>query len=300
MLSILIPIFNHSAVALIKELLTQAESINETIEIICCDDNSTNAKIKKENSSFLDTQNITFITNTKNIGRTKTRQTLAEAANYDWLLFLDADVMPSHSFFIKTYLKLSDQNYTCIYGGLSYSKKKPSKEFYFRWLYGHEREDISVKKRQQKPYKSIASGNLLIRKKIFLSINKNILNNWYGYDNYFSTQLKTKCESIKHINNKVIHLGLETNSIFLQKQEFATHTIYKLYNNNSFSNTEDNGLLKTYLKIKHYKLTKAYSYFYSYFKPHLRANLLSENPKLFCLDLYRLGYFCQLTQQKNA
>ena len=49
MLSILIPIHNYNVVTLVKELLLQAKSIDGTIEIICCDDCSTDTQLKTEN-----------------------------------------------------------------------------------------------------------------------------------------------------------------------------------------------------------------------------------------------------------
>jgi hypothetical protein len=300
MLSILIPIYNFNVVSLIEVLLKQINEVNNTIEIICCDDASTNTKLKKVNDDFFNKHQILHFENLSNFGRTKTRQLLAEKANYDWILFLDADVIPATSSFIRSYLSHCNKDYNCIYGGLCYSKNQPQEKHLFRWLYGHKREDISVAKRQDKPYKSIASGNLLIKKHLFLSINKNILYNWYGFDNFLSTQLKSQNAFIKHIDNKVFHLGLEDNTTFLKKQESATKTIYNLYINNKFSDTNDNGLLNMYSKLKKYKLTRAYLCFYIFSKPLLRNNLLSRSPKIFYLDLYKLGYFCKLTHHENA
>lgn len=300
MLSILIPIHNYNVIALIQTLQLQIENVDEKIEVICCDDASTNIELQKKNAAFLKTQNIKLIKNQTNVGRTQTRQILTNSAQFDWLLFLDADVIPVQPTFLKTYISYLQQKYDCVYGGLSYSKVQPSKEYFFRWLYGHKREDILLSKRKTAPYKSIASGNLLIRKNLFSSINKTISHNWYGYDNFFSTQLKTNNNSIEHINNKVYHIGLEDNRNFLKKQEQATETIYRLYVNRHFANTQDNGLLKTYLQLKKYKLIWAYNSFYKVFKKHLKHNLLHNNPKLFYLDLYRLGYFCELTTQKHA
>lgn len=300
MLSILIPIYNYNVIALIQTLQSQISEIDMPIEILCCDDASTDIEIQKSNTQFLTQQNITYLVNVINLGRTKTRQLLSNSAQFNWLLFLDADVMPAKPFFIKTYVSYLQEKYDCVYGGLCYTTTPPSEEYLFRWVYGHKREDISLTKRKLTPYKSIASGNLLIKKQLFLSINKTLLHNWYGYDNFFSAQLKVNNNTIEHINNKVIHLGLEENTTFLKKQVLATETIYKLYIQNQFKPSHDNGLLKVYLKLKKYKLIWVLNCFYNLFKSQLKNNLLHSTPKLYYLDLYRLGYFCQLTKQKNA
>jgi len=300
MLSILIPIYNYDVVLLIKKLQQQITCINSPIEIICCDDCSTNESIKNKNDLFLRSQQITLIKNSKNIGRTKSRQLLANKASFEWILFLDSDVLPSTTNFLSIYLNLLDYETDCIYGGICYQKKRPETKQLLRWRFGNQREDIQLSKRKATPYKSIASGNLLIKKKIFLSINKNLSYNWYGYDNFFSAQLKDTNSTIKHVNNKVFHLGLEDNASFLRKKEMAVNTIYQLYLNDNFSNKHDNGLLNVFLKLNKYKLTPFYSFFYKYSKSLLKKNLIGNNPSLFFLDLYRLGFFCSLTSQKNA
>jgi hypothetical protein len=300
MLSILIPIHNYSAIALVKELENQIIGIENTVEIICCDDSSTDEQLKLDNKAFLEAHQIKLIENNSNIGRTRTRQLLAKTATHSWVLFLDVDVIPVLDTFLRTYISFTNNKYDCVYGGLSYKKEYPKKQHMLRWVFGHKREDIALPKRKTTPYKSIASGNLLIKKELFLSINKNLTNNWYGYDNFFSAQLKDMHSSITHINNKVYHLGLEDNLEFLKKQELSTLTIFKLYITNDFSNSHDNGLLNMYLKLEKYRLIYLYSCFYKCFKKLLKRNLLSNSPNLYCLDLYRLGYFCTLNSQKNA
>ena len=300
MLSILIPIHNYNVVTLVKELLQQAKGIDGTIEIICCDDCSTDTQLKTENINYLASQQIKLLENKTNIGRTKTRQLLANNATYNWILFLDVDVIPVLNSFLSTYISYINIKHDCIYGGLKYQEEQPGKEHLLRWVYGHQREDIALQKRKTTPYKSIASGNILIKKKLFLKINQNLTQNWYGFDNFFSAQLKELNSTIIHINNKVYQIGLEDNIDFLHKQELATYTVFKLYQNNDFSNNHDNGLLKTFLKLKKFKLVHLYTLFYKCIKSTLKRNLLGSSPKLYYLDLYRLGYFCALNTHKDA
>ena len=99
MLSILIPTYNYNAYPLALELERQALKSGIIFELICIDDGSFSAlSIQNQNINTL--TSCQFIRAKQNRGRTGLRQYLAELANYDWLLFLDADVMPKSENFI--------------------------------------------------------------------------------------------------------------------------------------------------------------------------------------------------------
>ena len=104
MLSILIPSFNYNVYPLAKELETQALNANIVYELICIDDGSFSI-LNEENQKINTLTNCNFIEHKKNIGRTANRQFLANKAQYNWLLYIDADVLPKHSSFISTYLE---------------------------------------------------------------------------------------------------------------------------------------------------------------------------------------------------
>ena len=48
---------------------------------------------------------------------------LAERSKYEWLLFLDSDVLPSSDRFIANYLEATYNNQV-VYGGLKYDDNK--------------------------------------------------------------------------------------------------------------------------------------------------------------------------------
>mgnify|MGYP000232582310 CR=1 FL=1 len=63
-------------------------------EILVLDDASTDKQCSSENKKINALDHCSYLENEKNIGRTATRNILAKKAKYDWLLFLDADVIP--------------------------------------------------------------------------------------------------------------------------------------------------------------------------------------------------------------
>lgn len=78
------------------------------------------------------------------MGRSKTRELLAEKAKYPYLLFLDADVLPVSTLFVAQYLQHVSE-YSILVGGIKYESEKPASNRYFRWFYGKTREEITVK-----------------------------------------------------------------------------------------------------------------------------------------------------------
>ncbi len=289
MLSILIPLYNYNISELLNSVYSQCEHANIIYEIIILDDNSSTKQNK-----IINDKNVIFIKNESNIGRTETRQKLSKKAQYNWLLFLDADVLPVNTNFIENYFnKTKSINFDLCYGGLKYSAEKPSKNEILRWKYGIAKEDISPEVRKKKPFKNITSANLLIKKELFIDTNKDLIGNLYGYDTIFSLKLIAKKAKVLHIENPVYHLGLESNEVYLKKKELSVETIFKLYKNKKL-NTGNNDLLKTFVFLKKIKLITLVASIFKQTKKILTRNILSSNPNIKLLNLYKLGYFCQV------
>ena len=259
MLSILIPVYNYHIVELVNTIHKQATDSGIVFEIICIDDMSEN-KISETNSTITDLNNTFYLKNKINLGRNKTRQLLADSANFDWLLFLDADVIPKTDSFITNYLNFLDDNLDAIYGGFAYYNEVPEKSLKLRWEYGRKCEEVKAIKRNKKPYKSIISANFLIRKSVFKTVNSKIAGNLYGEDNHFGALLKSLNTKVKHIDNEVYHLGIEPSIKYLEKKEQAAKTLLNLYNSNK-KITHDNDLLRLFEKSKRYKYNHLFAFF---------------------------------------
>lgn len=286
MLSILIPTYNYDVNPLVEALYTQCLNENITFEILVLDDAS-NIEFPAKTTA----ENISYLKNESNFGRTLTRKKLAETANYDSLLFLDADVSPVSSDFIKNYSRHIDNN--IVLGGIAYVKQIPELGKELRHKYGRLREEVTAADRNKNPYGAILSGNLMIKKDIFLKYNYAQNHNLYGLDIYFSYQLYKKNISITHIDNPVYHLGLEDNAAFFKKSLQAVESRKHLLENaEGIENI--NSLLRHYKKLKKYRLTGLVSFGFKLTEPFLKKMIMKKDPNLFCLDIYRLGYICTL------
>lgn len=294
MLSILIPTYNYNVFPLVKEISEQCiyEKIN--FEIIVLDDASQHFHV--ENNEINSLSNCSYAFLNQNIGRSAIRNLLSTKASFENLLFLDADVRTRSDQFIKNYIRFlkNNSNYGVVYGGIVYQENKPDNNQLLRWIYGNKREALAAEKRNENVYVSFLTLNFLIKKKVFKTVrfNEDIPNLRYE-DLLFSFDLMKKNIPLQHINNQVIHNGIETSEVFLQKTNDSLKGLKFLLSNNY--------LPANYAKIstifdllKQTKLLFVVNFIYKKRKNSFEKNLLGNKPSLFIYDIYRLGYFSQL------
>lgn len=293
MLSILIPTYNYNVFPLAENLVQQAEKLNLTFELICIDDGS-NSKLNTINEKINSLNNCKFIERKTNLGRTGSRQKLAKLAQYDWLLFLDADVAPKNDAFLTQYISLISEHFKAIFGGIAYNVTNYNPKNALRYTFGSKREVIDAKKRNDNPYRVTCSANFIINKTVFLNINANLLQNSYGIDYVFGTVMQSKQIPILHIDNEVYHLGIDENIEFLNKTKRALQTLFTLYECDQVNSTKIS-LLKAYSKLKLLKISGVFGWLLDKVNNPIEKHLTSsKSPSLFIFDLYRLGYFCRI------
>ena len=291
MLSILIPTYNYNIYPLVSEIQRQCLDLKIVFEIICFDDAS--KLFHHENNQINALPNCTYLILENNIGRTSIRNLLAKKAKFEWILFLDADVMPTAKNFISNYKGCINAEYQIILGGVKYFDVKPERSEVLRYKYGKAREEKSAFDRNLKPYSSIVSGNLLIKRDLFLATNYLENKNIYGMDIFFAYQLYINKVPVLHIDNTVYHFGLENNEVFFKKSLDAVKSRKEIMVD--LQGIENiNPLIKHYKFLVKYRLSNFYKILFMLFQPLLKRNILSKNPNLLCFDLFRLGYLCSL------
>jgi glycosyltransferase involved in cell wall biosynthesis len=288
MLSILIPTYNYDCSSLLAYLKKQVQNVSFPIEIILGDDASTNEETKNHNWDFCKKNDIAYLENHLNLGRTATRNVLANKASYNHLLFLDADTTPCYTDYISKYETYLKSEKHAVIGGVNYHKSKPEKKYLLRWKFGHKREARSAQERNKHPY-LLASANLLITKNEFLLANS-FTQNEYGLDALFGHNLKENHIQVLHIDNPVYHLGLETNEVFLNKSLKALKTILILEREEILPQ-DHTRLQKLYGGLAGKKII---SMLIGVFRNPIKKNLLGPRPSLFLFDLYRLYHYIKL------
>lgn len=299
MLSILIPTYDYNISKLVNKLVQQCKSAQISYEIICQDDHSNSSK-NSENELINTIENCFFYQNPENYGRSKNRNLLVQKSKYDWLLFLDCDMMPLTNDYINKYVNIIKKSSSEVFfGGIVYQQNKPSKNQLLRWIYGKKRETLSLKKREENPNSSALTSNFLIQKTTFL---RNLFDEEltkYGFeDSVFFSSLEHQGKFVKHIDNACLHHGLETSSEFILKTKIAIENLVFLSKKKDHLILQKK-LVKSYKKIKKNHLHKITIFLFKVFKAPIERNLTSSFPSLFLFDLYKLGYYSTLMSNQS-
>ncbi|MFT4762048.1 MAG: hypothetical protein ACI9LN_004031 [Saprospiraceae bacterium] len=308
MLSICIPIYNFDMLILVKNLYQQCVVTQIDFEIVCFDDDS-KEDFKKLNSSIQYFEFVSYVELPKNLGRSKIRNELGKAANYPYLIFMDCDSATVDSNYIENYVltleKLNNQKLrkevklklplienTLLYGGRVYQKNPPADpHLFFHWKYGSQREQMPPNIRQKKEHHAFMTNNFLIPKKLFLDIQFDESLTQYGHeDTLFGLELKQRNSPILHLENPLVHIGLETTEVFLMKTKMAIQNLHFLSQKNDLIESK---LLNTFKKIQRFKLNWLLKLLYSLFEKRMVANFHSKNPSMRLFDLYKLGYLAK-------
>jgi glycosyltransferase involved in cell wall biosynthesis len=288
MLSILIPVYNFDVRKLVRDLHSLCEKAGIVYEILVYDDHSENV-FPELNQSVTTYNTVRYKQLSENKGRSGIRNLLASEAVYENLIFIDCDMHIVSDQYIKDYIRSMDHA-DAVFGGLIYAEAPKDRNKMLRWKYGTEREAIPAIQREKKPFISMKTCNLLIRKKVFDKIGFSEDIEGYGYeDTLFGIQLKRFGFTVAHIDNPLIHTGLEDADVYLEKTTTAMKNLRRMMNNPELKNH-----LSELKIIEHYRFEKKLGVSgltllnYSTFRPVILKNLRSKNPNLKLFDLFKL------------
>jgi glycosyltransferase involved in cell wall biosynthesis len=295
MISILIPVYNYSIIKLGKELLKQGAQLKVPYEIIIFDDASVNQKITQSNQLFCENNNISYIISHENVGRAKARNLLVQEAKYEWLLFMDSDVIPVTSTYLESFI-LSIQTDSQVFSGTIEYRRNLDKNIQkrLRWKYGVNYEETSDKKTHKSNYLYLKTANLMVRKSVFQSILFPVLEQNYGYeDTIFGLTLEANNIKLELIENPVYHEGIERNILFLNKTEEAIRNLADLILKEEVL-CKRIKVVNFYFFLKKINGVRCVKYLFKQNRNFMKKNLLSENADLKIFQLYKIGYLCYL------
>lgn len=296
-LSICLPVYNYSTGKLVKQLIDQADQAGVDYEILIYDDGSNEYFIKKNSKLATKYDKVLHYYNIHNFGRSFARNYLANKSSGTHLLFIDADSQLKNYDFIKKYIEYS--NYSVVCGGTWYSETHPEQGKELRYYYGQKREKKTAEQRNKNPNRSFATNNFLIEKSIFEKVKFREFLKKYGHeDSLFGYELKINNYKIYHIDNPVIHIGIENNRIFLSKTIEGIKNLIEIEKNNQVPPDflSDIRLVRMAKKFNIIKFLIIFLY-----KRYLRAihnNLInSKKPKIILFDFYKLANYYILKRE---
>lgn len=294
MLSVCVPVYNYDVRPLARQLTVQIKALSLSAEILFYDDGS-ETHFREINREIAQIKTIKYIELPENIGRAAIRNLMAKAALYPHLIFMDSDSELPDSDYLKRYAD-NIYNASVICGGTLYLSDPPEPDKMLRWVYGRKREQLSPQERQKKGF-SITVNNFLVSRDVVLNypFRENIRE--YGHeDTVFGFDIYKAGLPILHIENPVIHKGLETSGLYLEKTRSALRNLL-LIDQNLIDDPVFHGhsvLLKLRGMLKRIGLIPIAAWLFKIFAGKMENNLTGNHPKLWIFDLYKAGYICSL------
>ncbi|MDD3860912.1 MAG: glycosyltransferase [Bacteroidales bacterium] len=298
MLNICIPVFNYDINPFVKLLHEQCLTEKINFRIIVYEDGS-NSNFVEKNKRITEFPEVSHFINRENRGRSAARNYLVSKVESGKILFIDCDSSLPDNNYIRNYLSNFDKPIVC--GGTIYKASQKKNGHELRYKYGIHREMISAKQRNTNPNKAFATNNFMSSKEIFDKVVFREFLHKYGHeDSLFGYELKNNSIKIFHIDNPVIHEGIESNEIFLKKTEDGIENLIIIENSTEIdkSFTAEIRIVNIYKQLKKYFLIWLPQFFYKLFKNNIKKHLLvSKNPSLYLFDLYKIGYYCEIKRK---
>jgi len=285
-ISILIPVYNWDCQSLVTELHAQGLALGVPFEIIVADDCSDQVHDNERMAGELEF--CRYIGLDRNIGRSAIRNLLADESRYDKLLFLDCDMQVVSDSFLKDYLEASDRA-TVVCGGICTPAVMPDGcQLRFRYeSQADKRRSAEIRNRQ--PYSQFTTAAFLIDREEFMKIRFDESIEGYGYEDVrFGHALEAGEITIVHMDNPIIHMGLDSNAVFLEKTLRALDNAYA----HAGELGNSSRIIMDYRKVCRLHVKWVFRLVWNCAGCTIRRNLLGNKPNLRLFSLYKLCYLC--------
>lgn len=291
-LSILITNHDYDCTALLKDLHNLLAGFEHEWEIIVLDDCSPSGAVLDGNKAMAHSlSGCKYIINEKNEGAAVCRNRLVQMAQGEWIVYIDGDAAVGRNIhFIGKYWE-NRKEADIIVGGLVHLDTNTDDRRSLRFKYEKEADKHrSAAERALNPYDKFTAFNIMAKRRAFDKIRFDESCKEYGYeDALFGLELKEKGISITHIDNPLVHTGLDTNERFLEKTDISLKTLIKLQSQGKmFRGSRVGDMAK---KLESLRMKGVYLSLFKVFEKHIIRNLRSKKPSLLLFSLYKLGRY---------
>ena len=170
-----------------------------------------------------DLPGVTYRIVSYQMGRGAIRNAMAAAAAGDYLVMLDGESWPNPDF-LSGYVAYLGA--AVVVGGTRYSAEPPeSTEYFLHWHYGRRRETLAPARRRNRFFQG---NNFLVRREILLQHPYPDLQGNIHEDTLWGQLLVPANIIITYIDNPVTHLGLLSNTAFLERQRQSVNRLRQL------------------------------------------------------------------------
>lgn len=219
-LSVLTPFHRDDPSALLKRLANAPAGV----EFILLDDGSGCANLLSNviAASAALAAPVTIVVLKHNLGRAAGRNRLIAEARGEYVLFLDADMLPDSDTFLATWLSVIQHNRPfAAFGGLSvrHAERTPVTALHHSLF---ARSDChSVATRSRAPARFTASANLLVRRDVLTTVAFDDSFTGWGWEDVDWALRAAQHAPIHHVDNPATHAGLDSVDTLLRKSAEA-------------------------------------------------------------------------------
>jgi hypothetical protein len=219
-LSVLTPFYKYDP----SELIARLAPAPADVELILLDDGSNSAALAANVISALEKANIAarLIIWRDNGGRAAARNRLLEEARGEYVLFLDADMLPDSARFLHAWLGvIQTQRPEAAFGGLSLTHADVCPETALHHDLFASSDCAPAYQRERKAAQSVASANLLVRRAF---LNQLPFDNGFigwGFEDTDWALTAARHTPILHVDNPATHAGLDDVETLMRKSAEA-------------------------------------------------------------------------------
>jgi len=218
-LSVCVPVYRYDVTALMDALAACKSST--LTEMIFYDDGGCDQDLlaKLESHAGRVPAAIRIVSAAANRGRSAARNAAICHARCDWLLLLDADMMPDDPRFLEAYLDAIDTTWepAVIVGGYSLKSAQSDKAHALHRWQAEASECLPAAARSKAPGRNVFSSNVLVHKLVLDACPFDERFAGWGWEDTDWGLRAQRFFPIRHIDNTATHLGLDTDAALMAK-----------------------------------------------------------------------------------
>jgi glycosyltransferase involved in cell wall biosynthesis len=218
-LTVCIPTYRDDATALIAALAKLPEAAH--CALLVYDDGSADPALTGLHEAALSAYpgpKLLYVA-PENRGRSFARNWLVGHAVTDWILMIDADMLPDHPRFLSNYIQKAAEvaGPALIVGGFSMTQVRPAENEALHFSQSKTSECVPAERRKKDPGRFVFSSNLLVHRTVLEQVPFDETFTGWGWEDVDWGLRVSEIYAIIHIENTASHCGLETDAGLIRK-----------------------------------------------------------------------------------